>query len=120
MSGTAAINVTIEDVNDTPPRFAQDYAPSVVENSEVVAAVVSVSAVDDDVPASGPPFLYRVAGTPNEWNDYFTITGLGKESISQKESISLKVSISQKVKGQLSKLTTWSFYTGGHYWQVGL
>eukprot|EP00057_Strongylocentrotus_purpuratus_P034310 XP_794702.3 PREDICTED: neural-cadherin [Strongylocentrotus purpuratus] len=80
MSGTATINVVIEDVNDTPPRFAEDYTPSVKENSDAVAEVVSVRAVDDDDPASGPPFLYRVAGTPNEWTDYFTIEGLGTET----------------------------------------
>lgn len=88
MSGTATINVVIEDVNDTPPRFAQDYAPSVEENSEeVVSPLVSVSAVDDDDPASGPPFLYRVAGTPNKWEEYFEIEGLGKGSISQELKI---------------------------------
>ncbi|XP_041454487.1 neural-cadherin isoform X3 [Lytechinus variegatus] len=78
MSGTATVAVTVTDVNDTPPRFAQDYNPSVEEGPiEANVEVVSVEAVDDDDPPSGPPFLYNVAPQPNDWTTFFDIEGLG-------------------------------------------
>jgi len=45
-------------VNDNPPEFADDYRPVVYENQPPSQSVVTISAVDRDSPANGPPFEF--------------------------------------------------------------
>jgi len=50
--------VSLLDVNDNAPRFADDYRPVVAENQPASRPVITVSAVDLDGPANGPPFEF--------------------------------------------------------------
>lgn len=50
--------VTLLDVNDNAPEFAADYRPVVYENQPPSLSVITVSAVDRDGPANGPPFEF--------------------------------------------------------------
>jgi len=57
-TGTGTVFVTLLDVNDNPPQFADDYRPVVYENQLPSQSVITVSAVDQDGPANGPPFEF--------------------------------------------------------------
>ncbi|XP_072169186.1 neural-cadherin-like [Diadema setosum] len=70
-TGTATVNINILDVNDTPPIFAEDYQPEVMENSETREVIVTVFATDIDDPPAGDSFTYNVQSGP--WQTYFTV-----------------------------------------------
>jgi len=57
-TGTGTVFVTLLDVNDNAPEFAADYRPVVYENQPPSQSVITISAVDRDGPANGPPFEF--------------------------------------------------------------
>ncbi|XP_070575711.1 neural-cadherin-like isoform X2 [Ptychodera flava] len=76
LTGNATFDVTILDINDNPPHFAEDYRPLVMENQPPGIHVETISAVDPDGPDNGPPFTYWV----DNWNnilDNFTFGQIG-------------------------------------------
>jgi len=58
LTGTGTVFVTLLDVNDNAPEFADDYRPVVYENQPPSRSVITISAVDRDGPANGPPFEF--------------------------------------------------------------
>jgi len=58
LTGTGTVFVTLLDVNDNAPEFAADYRPVVYENQPPSQSVITISAVDRDGPANGPPFEF--------------------------------------------------------------
>ncbi|XP_077982689.1 neural-cadherin-like [Glandiceps talaboti] len=76
LTGNATFHVTVLDINDNPPHFAEDYRPLVMENTPPPEYVETISAVDPDGPDNGPPFTYWV----DNWNnilDNFTFEQIG-------------------------------------------
>lgn len=57
-TGTGILIVSLSDVNDNFPEFAQDYRPVVYENQPPGLTVVHVSAVDRDIMSNGPSFEF--------------------------------------------------------------
>ena len=57
-TGTGTLIVTLKDVNDNFPMFAEDFRPVVYENEEAFKTIVQISAVDRDTAANGPPFEF--------------------------------------------------------------
>ena len=57
-TGTGTLIVTLTDVNDNHPEFAEDYRPVVMENEPPGQPVVEVSAMDRDTISNGPPFQF--------------------------------------------------------------
>uniref|UniRef100_A0A672QAW7 FAT atypical cadherin 1 n=1 Tax=Sinocyclocheilus grahami TaxID=75366 RepID=A0A672QAW7_SINGR len=58
-SDSAAINVTVSDVNDNPPVFSQaNYSLIIQENLPSGAAVLQLNVTDNDSPQNGPPFSF--------------------------------------------------------------
>ena len=57
-TGTGTVFVTLLDVNDNAPEFADDYRPVVYESQPVGLSVIMISAVDRDGPTNGPPFEF--------------------------------------------------------------
>ncbi|XP_002740242.1 neural-cadherin-like [Saccoglossus kowalevskii] len=70
LSSTAEFIVTLEDVNDNAPMFAEDYRPILIENSLPQQDVFVVSAIDADTAVNGPPYTYTVDNS-NNIDDYF-------------------------------------------------
>ncbi|XP_070568186.1 cadherin-7-like [Ptychodera flava] len=62
-TGTASFTVTVEDVNDNAPMFAEDYRPIVMENGAVGEFVITISAIDRDTAENGPPFTFSTDST---------------------------------------------------------
>lgn len=58
MTGTGTLMVTLTDINDNFPQFAQDYRPVVYENQPAGQLVVEISAKDADTARHGPPFEF--------------------------------------------------------------
>jgi len=50
--------VTLLDVNDNAPEFAEVYRPVVYEHQLAGLSVITISAVDRDGPTNGPPFEF--------------------------------------------------------------
>uniref|UniRef100_A0A8C2JQ89 FAT atypical cadherin 1b n=1 Tax=Cyprinus carpio TaxID=7962 RepID=A0A8C2JQ89_CYPCA len=60
-SDSAAINMTVSDVNDNPPVFSQaNYSLIIQENLPSGAAVLQLSVTDNDSPQNGPPFSFSI------------------------------------------------------------
>ncbi|XP_052798901.1 neural-cadherin-like [Mya arenaria] len=60
-TGTATLTVSVLDVNDNYPDFAQTYTPSLMENKEYNANQLLVfSAIDADGPGNGSPFSFEL------------------------------------------------------------
>lgn len=60
-TGTATLTVTVMDVNDNYPDFAQSYSTSLMENQDYSNVVVTdFSAIDRDEPQNGPPFTFEL------------------------------------------------------------
>ncbi|XP_014662017.1 PREDICTED: cadherin-related tumor suppressor-like [Priapulus caudatus] len=71
-TGTASVVVTLDDVNDHAPEFAD--APlrgSVAEGMPAYTSVMTLSASDRDSPQNGAPFVYSLADGPD--TRYFTL-----------------------------------------------
>ncbi len=48
--------ITLRDVNDNYPVFAENYMPVIYENEKEGLTVVTVSGIDKDTASNGPPF----------------------------------------------------------------
>ena len=59
-TGTGTLIITLMDVNDNFPTFANDYRPVIYENQDPGVTVVTISAVDRDMASNGPPFEFRL------------------------------------------------------------
>ncbi|XP_036424561.1 protocadherin Fat 1 [Colossoma macropomum] len=60
-SSSAAINMTVADVNDNPPVFSQaNYSLIIQESLPAGASVLQLSVTDRDAPQNGPPFSYSI------------------------------------------------------------
>uniref|UniRef100_A0A9J7YAP4 FAT atypical cadherin 1b n=1 Tax=Cyprinus carpio carpio TaxID=630221 RepID=A0A9J7YAP4_CYPCA len=60
-SDSAAINMTVSDVNDNPPVFSQaNYSLIIQENLPSGAAVLQLNVTDNDSPQNGPPFSFSI------------------------------------------------------------
>uniref|UniRef100_A0A4W4GWN5 FAT atypical cadherin 1a n=1 Tax=Electrophorus electricus TaxID=8005 RepID=A0A4W4GWN5_ELEEL len=60
-SSTAAINITVADVNDNSPIFSQvNYSLVIQESLHSGASVLQLSVTDNDSPENGPPFSYNI------------------------------------------------------------
>ncbi|XP_036374751.1 cadherin-10-like [Megalops cyprinoides] len=71
LSGTTTVNITLTDVNNSPPRFPQStYHFSVPESAEVGAQVGRVKATDDDIGVNAEMAYSVVSG---EGQDVFDI-----------------------------------------------
>ena len=57
-TGTGTLIVTLKDINDNFPVFAEDYHPVVYENEEAFKTVAQISAMDPDTATNGPPFEF--------------------------------------------------------------
>ena len=57
-TGTGTLIVSLNDVNDNFPVFAEDYRPVIFENDNKGQTVVTVSAIDKDTASNGPPFEF--------------------------------------------------------------
>ncbi|XP_006818278.2 neural-cadherin-like [Saccoglossus kowalevskii] len=78
LTGNATFQVTVLDINDNPPTFAEDYKPLVMENTPPPEYVVTIRAVDPDGPGNQGPYTYWV----DNWNnilDNFTFEQIGDE-----------------------------------------
>lgn len=73
LSGTAVVQITVTDVDDTAPRFKEDYKGYVHENDTKVQWVAVVHAVDDDLTDPPPKFSYHI---PSEQPGYEFFAGL--------------------------------------------
>lgn len=71
LSGSATVVVTLEDVDDTGPRFAEEYVGYVEENDTSIQWVAVVSAVDDDLIPQDPQFSYFIQ-LNQPGNEFFT------------------------------------------------
>ncbi|XP_022110110.1 neural-cadherin-like isoform X2 [Acanthaster planci] len=78
LMGTATLNLTLEDINDTPPTFAQDYRPMIRENYPEIQSVGTISAKDSD-PTGGAPFTLVVE--PNTDTESFTWRDVGENQL---------------------------------------
>jgi hypothetical protein len=58
MTGTGTLIVTLTDINDNFPQFAEDYRPVVYENQPAGKEVIRISAKDADTTRHGPPFEF--------------------------------------------------------------
>ncbi|XP_038077180.1 neural-cadherin-like isoform X2 [Patiria miniata] len=82
LTGYATLNLTLDDVNDTPPTFATDYRPTIKENLAVVQFVGYISAKDED-PTGGPPFTLVVEpNTDTNSFTWFDVDGLTGNNLS--------------------------------------
>ncbi|KAM9740625.1 protocadherin beta-16-like [Menidia menidia] len=78
MSGTVKIYVTVLDVNDNAPVFAQSvYKAAIAENSQTGTVVTTVSAVDADKGTNGD-VSYAVSTTMDSVSDVFTVNENGQ------------------------------------------
>ena len=60
-TGTATLTVTVTDVNDNYPDFAQPVIISLMENTRYNnTELTQFSAVDSDMPMNGPPFTFQM------------------------------------------------------------
>ena len=60
-TGTATLTVTVLDVNDNFPDFAQPIVPTIKENVVYTnGEVTTFSAKDADTPDNGPPFTFEL------------------------------------------------------------
>ncbi|XP_074646658.1 neural-cadherin-like [Tubulanus polymorphus] len=64
MTGTATMQLTLTDVNDNFPLFAENYQPVVYEGKPKFTHVVTVKGRDPDASMNGPPFTFRCSKTP--------------------------------------------------------
>ncbi|XP_071824162.1 neural-cadherin-like isoform X3 [Apostichopus japonicus] len=108
LSGSATVEVTLTDVDDTAPRFAENYVGYVEENTTRIQWVAVVGAVDDDLTPPDPDFSFFIpsnqpgknffAGTNNQGNDSFTIKTNGNVNIDREvnPSFDLVIEISDE------------------------
>ena len=59
-TGVGTLIITLLDVNDNFPTFAEDYKPVIYENQEPGVNVITISAIDRDSSTNGPPFELRL------------------------------------------------------------
>ncbi|XP_063697547.1 cadherin-related tumor suppressor [Culicoides brevitarsis] len=74
-TGTTVVSVTLSDINDSGPRFESgSLIGYVMENEPPSTSVMTLSAIDDDLPPNGAPFTYTMitAGRQN----YFAVDKL--------------------------------------------
>lgn len=64
-SSTATLTVILSDINDCPPRLAEDYRP-VVHEHEGAMKIAEIRAVDDDERPNGPPFSFSIDPSASE------------------------------------------------------
>ncbi|CAH1779064.1 unnamed protein product [Owenia fusiformis] len=60
MTGTGTLILTLTDVNDNFPQFAEDYQPIAWENEPPVQDVVTIRGKDADTSPNGPPYLFAL------------------------------------------------------------
>ncbi|XP_053376534.1 neural-cadherin-like [Mercenaria mercenaria] len=68
-TGTATLTVSVTDINDNCPDFAQDYSKtvSIMENQEFNdATLVTISAIDADEENNGQPFSFELTCNDNQ------------------------------------------------------
>ena len=77
-TGTATLIVTVTDVNDNYPDFAQPVTPSMMENTPYSnTKLTKFSAVDQDESYNGPPFTFELRCTDAQASNQcknFTLT----------------------------------------------
>ena len=81
MTGTGTLSVTLLDVNDNHPCFAENYDGAWVAKTAMTGdTVLEFSATDPDTPANGPPFSYEMKCDNRPECDDFRVesTGDGK------------------------------------------
>ena len=59
-TGTGTLIITLMDVNDNFPVFAENYRPILYEGEDPGQTVVTISAKDLDTATNGPPFEFRL------------------------------------------------------------
>ncbi|OAF68023.1 hypothetical protein A3Q56_04241, partial [Intoshia linei] len=60
LNSTATLDLTLDDVNDSYPRFSKSYNPIIMENTDPSNFKFVVEAVDDDSVINGPPFIFSL------------------------------------------------------------
>ncbi len=57
-TGVGMLIINLQDINDNPPTFAEDYRPVLYENQPAGRTVVTISAIDRDQASNGAPFEF--------------------------------------------------------------
>ncbi|KAI4897258.1 hypothetical protein NFI96_024623, partial [Prochilodus magdalenae] len=105
-SSSAAINVTVADVNDNPPVFSQgNYSLIIQESLPAGASVLQLSVTDRDSPQNGPPFSYIILkgneGKPFSVDQRGVIRTTATLKSSEKDQYVLRVQVSDSGKPPL-------------------
>ncbi|XP_059080013.1 cadherin-related tumor suppressor-like [Tigriopus californicus] len=69
-TGTAMLTVTVEDINDTPPKVTNTEG-FIKENSPPESFIMKFKVIDADLEENGPPFRFRLL--PNRFDSYVSL-----------------------------------------------
>lgn len=62
-TGTATVKIELQDVNDNAPTFAaNDLVGYISENEPAGTSIMTLAAMDADLPPNGSPFTYHIVG----------------------------------------------------------
>ncbi|KAL2077818.1 hypothetical protein ACEWY4_027322 [Coilia grayii] len=77
LSAAVQVTVTVSDVNDNPPTFAQvNYSLTLQEGEPAGSSVVQLVVTDRDTPKNGPPFSFHIVSGNEDRRFYVDQGGL--------------------------------------------